>query len=80
MAKHAAEIIAFHFGSDIADIRDAAYQPTRFTSPRIYTVYTNAGDYWCCPSDKQKLPKGFQWSPVATYYGRTVYVGTGNDA
>lgn len=76
MAKSAAEIIAFHFGSDIADIRDAIYQPTRYR-PSIYTVYTKAGDYWTAPPAGQKPHKAFSWEKVATYYGRDVYVSKG---
>jgi hypothetical protein len=77
--KSAAEIIGFHFGSDIAEIRGSRYQPTRYSAPAIFTVYTKAGDYWCCPTEGQKLPSEWRWEPVATYYGRTVYVGKGVD-
>jgi hypothetical protein len=72
--RSAAEIIAFHFGWDIAEIRDSRYQPTRYASPAVFVVYTDAGDYCCCPTEGQKLPKDWEWSPVASYYGRTVFV------
>jgi len=72
MAKTAPEIIAFHFGCDMRDVSDGKYQ--RYSSPSVYVVYSKAGDYWCCPTASQKPPREFKWSPVATYYGRTVYV------
>lgn len=74
--RSGAEIIAFHFGSDISDVRDSIYQPTRYRNPN---VYTSGDDYFCCPTERQKLPKDpdfedtFDWQPVGTYYGRTVY-------
>lgn len=71
--RTAPEIIAFHFCSDIRDISDGRYQPTRYTAPAIYTV---GEDYYCCPSGSQKLPKGFAWEKLATYYGRDIYCAT----
>ncbi len=68
--RTAAEIIAFHFGSDIADIRDSRYQPTRYSSPAVFTV----GDsYYCAPTKGQKLPGDWDWKAKAFYYGREVY-------
>jgi len=77
MAKHGSEIIAFHFGCDIRDVSDGKYQ--RYSSPSVYVVYTKDADYWCCPTEKQKLPKGFKWDPVAEYYGRKIYCSNGED-
>jgi hypothetical protein len=75
--RSAAEIIAFHFCSDIGEVRDMVYQPTRYRNPYVYCW---GEDYFCCPTDRQKLPKhrddiddGFKWVEVATYYGRKVY-------
>ena len=75
--RSAAEIIAFHFCADIADIRDSRYHPTRFASPAIFTVGDN---YYCAPSGSQKPPQDrefseprWDWKPIGTYYGRTVY-------
>lgn len=71
--RTAAEIIAFHFSSDIADIRDTRYQPTRFTSPAVYVV---GNDYYAAPSSNAapKYDVGKPWRPIATYYGRTIFV------
>ena len=74
--RSAAEIIAFHFCSDIQEVRDIVYQPTRY---RVCKVYCWGDDYYCCPTANQKLPKDldfdntFNWKPVAEYYGRTIY-------
>lgn len=74
--RTAAEIIAFHFSSDIAEVRDMIYQPTRY---RTCKVYVWGEDYYCCPTERQALPKDpdfddtFKWEKVAEYYGRTVY-------
>lgn len=69
MAKSAAEIIGFHLGWDIAEVRDGLYQRT--TAPAVYVC---GSDYFTCPTAKQKLPKDIgEWATVGTYYGRTVY-------
>lgn len=68
--KRANEIIGFHLGWDVNDVSDGVYQPTRYSSPRVYVC---ADSYFCCPSGSQKPPKGFDWKLVATYYGRDVY-------
>jgi len=73
MAKHANEIIAYRLGQDIAEITDGRYQPSRFQNPSIY-VY--ADEYYCAPTQKQKLPKGFKWKAEGEWYGRTVYCAT----
>jgi hypothetical protein len=70
MAKHANEIIAFHFGWDIKDVSDGRYQPSRFSNPSIYVV---GEDYYCAPTAKQKLPKDFKWTEIAEWYDRKVY-------
>jgi hypothetical protein len=68
--RTAAEIIAFHLCSDIRDVQDCRYQPTRYASPAIYTV----GDfYYCSPTAGQKPPRDFpKWELAGTYYGRDV--------
>jgi hypothetical protein len=68
--RSAAEIVAFHFGYDIAEMRDQRYQPTRYSSPAIFTV---GDDYYCAPTKGQKLPAGWNWKAKATYYGRDIY-------
>lgn len=67
-AKTAAEIIAFHLGWNWDDVREGLYQ--RHRSPGVYVC---SNDYYCCPTARQKLPKGFNWIKVATEYGRDVY-------
>lgn len=74
--RSAAEIIAFHFCSDIAEVREMIYQPTVYANPKVYCW---GEDYFCCPTPKQKLPTDphfddtFNWKEEASYYGRTVY-------
>lgn len=70
MAKHANEIIAYRLGQDINDITEGRYQPSRFQNPSIYVF---SEDYYCAPTAKQKLPKGFNWKPDGEWYGRAVY-------
>lgn len=71
MAKNrtAAEIIAFHFCSDISDVQEGRYQPTRYASPAVYTL---GDDYYCSPREGQKPPKGFAWEKIGRHYDRDV--------
>lgn len=72
MAKTAPEIIGFHLGWDIQDVKDGRYQ--RHDSPGVYVC---ANDYYCSPTASQKPPSGFnEWNKVGTYYGRDVYKAT----
>lgn len=81
--RSAAELVAFHFGSDITDIRDAVYQPTRYSGPSVFTV---ADGYWCAVPDAKSVPKAsaafrdWSWTPVAAYYGWTVFLGSPRDS
>lgn len=68
MAKHANEVIAFHLGWNITDVTEGKYQ--RYSSPSVYVC---GNDYYCCPTEKQKLPKDFDWKKVGEHYGRAVY-------
>jgi hypothetical protein len=61
-----AELVAFHLGCDISDIRDAHYQKTQ--KPKLFTV---GNYYFCAPAKDVKVPKGF--NAVGEYYGRFVY-------
>jgi hypothetical protein len=70
MIKRANEIIAFRLGWDIGDVTDGRYQPSRYQNPSVYVC---GDDYYCAPTAKQKLPKGFNWKPDGEHYGRTVY-------
>lgn len=70
--RTAAEIIAFHLGWDIADVRDDRYQSTRYASPAIYNM---GQDYFSAPSNNTapKADVGQPWEQVGEYYGRKVY-------
>lgn len=73
--RSAAEIIAFHFSTDIASVREGRYQPGR-TGPE--PVYVVGDDYWCAPKATRPPPDadkfGFNpWQEVACYYGRKVW-------
>lgn len=68
--KQAAEIIGFHLGWDINDVKDGVYQPSAYVSPRVYTC---GNDYYCCPTAAQKPSKDFEWQEVGEHYGRKVY-------
>jgi hypothetical protein len=71
MAKQAKEIIAFVTGQDYDDMEDMRYQSTRTSIP----VYTIGNEYFCCPTARQKLPKGeYDWKPYSKAYERQVYV------
>jgi hypothetical protein len=76
--RTSAEIIAFHFGSDIRDIQAARYQPSRYASPALYAI----GDhYYCSPTYRQSPPSGWKWTEIGEHYGRKVYrADTNNDA
>lgn len=74
--KRANEIIGFHLGWDINDVTDGVYQPTRYSSPRVYVC----GDsYYCCPNGSKKPPAGFNWKLDGTHYGRDVYMAEPGD-
>lgn len=71
--RTAAEIIAFHFCSDIRDVPDDRYQPTKYANPAVYSI----GDaYYAAPSSNTK-PKyndiGGPWEEIAEHYGRKIY-------
>jgi hypothetical protein len=68
MTKTAPEIIAFHLGWDMADVVDGRYQ--RHASPGVYVC---GNDYFCCPTHRQRLPKGFDWIEVGNHYSRAVF-------
>lgn len=70
--KQAAEIIGFVLGWDITDVKDGVYQPTRYSSPRIYVC---GNDYFCCPPAGKTPPArdGWNWQKFGEAYGRTVY-------
>lgn len=74
--RTAAEIIAFHFCSDIRDVQSCRYQPTRYTAPALYTI----GDhYYCSPLPTQTPPKPWRWEKIGTHYGRDVMRAHMND-
>lgn len=78
-----ADIIAWTFGSDIADVRDCAYQPTRYRAPNVYTV---GNDYYAVHASKPRhgkdvgmvwkaAPESQQWA--AQKVGKTLWVASG---
>lgn len=74
--KRTAEIIAFWLGMDLADMKEYRYQATRTSIP----VYAIGDKYFCCPTDRQKLPEDFgKWEPIGTAYDRTVYASTAEE-
>lgn len=71
--RSGAEIIAFHFCADISEVRDMVYQPTVYRTPRVYVW---GEDYFCAPTERQKLPeqgKTFNWKFEGEHYGRKLY-------
>jgi hypothetical protein len=73
MAKQAAEIIAFHLGQDLAEMKDYRYQPTVWKNPAVYTF---GDDYWAAPASG-KMPKAYchinTWKCVGEEYGRKIF-------
>lgn len=69
MAKRSYTLIAEHFGSDSADIRDSEYQPGRFPRP-IYSLSDN--EYWAAGNTKPRDPDGTlaNWEKVISSYDR----------
>lgn len=69
----AAECIATRYGWDIADVREMAYCPRKYSSP----VYTMFNGYACCPAAGKKPPSTWDWQPDwkpdGEAFGRTVY-------
>jgi hypothetical protein len=68
VAKRANEIIAFSLGWNISDVTDGKYQ--RYSNPSVYVC---GNDYYCCPTNNQKLPKGFNWVEVDNQYNRAIF-------
>lgn len=68
MAKRANEIIAFSLGWNITDVTDGLYQ--KYRNPSVYVC---GNDYYCCPTNKQKLPKGFDWIEIDNRYNRAIF-------
>ena len=69
--RTAPEIIAVHFSCDMGDVTDGRYQPTRYSSPSIYTFGT---DYYAAPSNNLP-PKNMPgaWKEIGEHYGRKVF-------
>ncbi|MDR3449533.1 MAG: hypothetical protein P4M15_07290 [Alphaproteobacteria bacterium] len=75
--RTAAELIGIHLCSDIRDIQECRYQPTRFASPAVYSI----GEYYFCsptgmktklPVDRE-VPNRWQWEEVGMYYNRPIF-------
>lgn len=70
--RTAAEIIAFHFCSDIRDVQETRYQSTRYVAPAVYVL---SDDYYAAPADNRPptYELGEPWEFVAEHYGRKIY-------
>lgn len=68
----AAEIIAEFLGTDIDSVRESVYQPTTYKSPRMFSWDDEPWSYFCCPTSRQKLPKGYDWE-IAGYSWREAH-------
>ncbi len=71
-AKSAAEAIAFVFSSDVAEVREYRYQPTKHAKIHVYAI----GDcYYCATLWDQDPPEGWEWNLInqSSYHGRKVY-------
>jgi len=69
--RSAAELIATVLCWDWNDVKENVYQPTRYTSPRVYSI---GEGYMCAPTAKQKLPTDLgEWKVAGEAYGRKVY-------
>lgn len=74
--KTAPEIIGTYLGWSIEDVRETAYQSSRYTAPYVYAISTSAGDYLCCPSGSQKPPRDIGtgiWTEIGELHGRKIY-------
>lgn len=60
-----AEVIAATFGVDLAEMSECRYQPTRFTSPAVYTF---GNDYYAAHKTKPRHKVGGEWTPVADQF------------
>lgn len=57
-SKPAAEVIAWTFGWDVADVRDGLYQ--KFRNPSVYVC---GSDYFAVHKTKPKHDVGAEWEP-----------------
>lgn len=57
-------IIAEVLSCDWDDVREMIYQPTNSGQAQMYGWDDNPWSYFCCPTKRQKLPKGYQWEIV----------------
>ena len=57
-SKPAAEVIAWTFGWDVADVRDGLYQ--KFRNPSVYVC---GNDYYAVHKSKPKHDVGTEWEP-----------------
>ena len=71
-AKSPAEAIGFVLGSDVAEVREYRYQPTKYAKIHVYAI----GDwYYCATLPSQNPPDGWDWQLIneSPYHGRKVY-------
>lgn len=55
-----AEVIGFYWCSDVADVRDSIYQPTRLVRPN---VYTSGNEYWAATKGPKPRHE-YAWTEV----------------
>lgn len=69
--RTAAEIIGFHFCSDIRDIQDCRYQSTRYRD----AIYAIGDDYFAAPASNRPpaAEVGQPWEEIGEHYGRKVW-------
>lgn len=83
--RTAAEIIGFHLGMDINDVKEYRYQPTVYRNPAIYGIdFKHAGKEWAyvCSPARGSIPKGdlyghFEWEKIGEEFGRAIYGSEG---
>lgn len=66
------EIIAEFLGTDIDEVTEMVYQPTKYRTPRVYCWNDEPWSYLCCPRPGQKPPNGFPWK-IAGYSWREAH-------
>ncbi len=64
MAWHQKRTLAERLGLDLAEISDYEYQPGRHGK----TVVLAVSDFYWCATKPNRLPAGYEWTPVPDAY------------
>jgi hypothetical protein len=81
--RSAPEIIAFHLGWDINDVKDTQYCPTQLAAPRVYSIDLRHDGieyaYLAAPSNNKMKPNyaNLEWVKIGEEYGRFIFGATG---